>query len=140
MSICIDVAHAAGHHGCFLSGLCSSLSEIIPRGTILFRQGDEAQGVFILRAGRILLTVEAPGRLPRLLRIARAGEILGLGTLFTHGSWDATAEVARAAQFSFVPYEEILARFDESPSLRLEVLRQLSHDVISCHDFVRTAH
>lgn len=140
MSICIDVAHAAGHHGCFLSGLCSSRSEIIPRGTILFREGDAANGVFILRAGRVLLTVCHPGRHPRLLRIARAGEILGLATLFTHGSWDATAEVALPLQFSFVPHEMILQRFEENPSLRLDVLRQLSHDVISCHDFVRTAH
>ncbi len=140
MSICVDVAHAAGHHGCFLSGLCSSRSQIIPRGTVLFREGEGSKGVFVLRAGRVLLTVGQGSQAPRLVRIARAGEILGLAALFTAGTYDATAEVSRAVQFSYVPHEAVLERFDDNPSLRLEVLRQLSHDVISCHDLVRTAH
>lgn len=140
MAICVDVGHAAGHHGCFLSGLCSERSEIIPRGTILFREGEQSEGVFIIRTGRVLLTVTRPGGPSLLVRIARAGEILGLATSFTHGACDATAEVARAVQFAFIPHETIRARFEESPFLRLEVLRRLSYDVISCHDFVRTAH
>ncbi len=137
--LCVDVAHAAGHRGCILSGLCSDPSSIIPRGTVLFREGQASHGVFVLRAGRVLLTIDQPGRHGRLVRIARGGEILGLATLFTRGAYDATAEVARAAQFSFVSHEQVLSRIDENPHLRLEILNQLSHDVISCHDFVRGA-
>lgn len=138
MPICVDVSHAVGRHHCVLSGLCSEASTIIPRGTILFREGQPSQGVFVLRAGRVLLTVGS-GKSHRLVRIARAGEILGLATLFTRGAYDATAEVARAAQFSFVAHEEALSRLIDRPDARVEILEHLSHDVISCHDLVRGA-
>lgn len=137
MPICVDVSHSVGRH-CVLSGLCSQPSTIIPRGTVLFRQGQASHGVFVLRAGRVLLTVD-DGSSHRLVRIARAGEILGLATLFTRGEYDATAEVARAAQFSFVPHEEALSRMRDTPDGRFEVLEDLLHDVISCHDLVRGA-
>ncbi|HSN68698.1 MAG TPA: cyclic nucleotide-binding domain-containing protein [Thermoanaerobaculia bacterium] len=137
MPICVDVGHAVGRHSCVLSGLCSQPSTIIPRGTVLFREGHLSHGVFVLRAGRVLLTVGS-GAAHRLVRIARAGEILGLATLFTRGEYDATAEVARAAQFSFVPHEEALSRLGD-PAASFEILEQLSHDVISCHDLVRGA-
>jgi CRP-like cAMP-binding protein len=140
MPICIDVAHAAGHRHCVLSGLCSTPSTIIPRGTIIFRQGQTSHGVFVLRAGRVLLSLSDGVGRPRMIRIARAGDILGLATLFTRRAYDSTAEVGRAAQFSFVPHKEVLRRLDEHPHARFEVLRQLSHDVISCHDLVRSGH
>ncbi len=137
--ICVDVAHASGRHECVLSGLCSLPSTIIPRGTILFREGEPSHGVYVLRSGRVLLSVATPGTHSRVIHIARAGEILGLATLFTEGAYDATAEVARPAQFSFVPHEEVRTRLSLHPDARLEILRQLSHDVISCHDWVRSA-
>ena len=137
MPICVDVSHSVGRH-CVLSGLCSNPSTIIPRGTVLFREGQPSHGVFVLRAGRVLLTV-GEGSSHRLVRIARAGEILGLATLFTRGAYDATAEIARAAQFSFVAHEEALARMKDGPNARFEVLEELLHDVISCHDLVRGA-
>lgn len=137
MPICVDVSHAVGRN-CVLSGLCSNPSTIIPRGTVLFREGQPSHGVFVLRAGRVVLTV-GTGSSHRLVRIARAGEILGLATLFTRGEYDATAEVTRAAQFSYVSHEEALLRMRYTPDARLAVLEELRHDVISCHDLVRGA-
>ena len=135
MPICVDVSHSVGRH-CVLSGLCSNPSTIIPHGTVLFREGQPSHGVFVLRAGRVLLTA-GEGSSHRLVRLARAGEILGLATLFTRGAYDATAEVARAAQFSFVANEDALARMKDAPDARFEFLEELLHDVISCHDLVR---
>ena len=135
----IDVAHAVGRHTCILSGLCSDSSRIIPRGTIIFREGEASQGVFVLRAGRVVLSASTPKARLRMVRVARAGEILGLASLFTRGSYDLTAEVSRAAQFSFVSHEDACSRLAANPEALRAVLRTLSHDVISCHDLVRGA-
>ena len=48
-------------------------------GETLFRQGEEAGEVFIVRSGRVKLVHEHPDGAEQILRVAETGEALGLG-------------------------------------------------------------
>lgn len=73
------------------------------RGTTIFAEGQAAQSVYILRGGRIKLSVTSREGKTMILRIAEAGQVIGLSAALTaseyvspanscHGC-DSTAEI-----------------------------------------------
>jgi CRP-like cAMP-binding protein len=64
---------------------------VSPRGTILFRQGQQPTGVFVLRKGRVRLSrVCADGQI--MSKTVRAGHILGLLATVSDQPYLKTAE------------------------------------------------
>src|SRR5271165_264648 len=62
-----------------LAGLDSiSSSATYPKGTILFVEGQEPRGAFILCHGRVKLTANSADGRSLILRIADPGEVIGL--------------------------------------------------------------
>jgi CRP/FNR family transcriptional regulator, cyclic AMP receptor protein len=51
-----------------------------PAGSYLFREGDPADSLYVLRRGRVALEVHAPGRPDHVLDTVEAGDVVG-------GSW-----------------------------------------------------
>src|SRR5215469_10106075 len=74
-----------------------------PKGATLFVEGQSPRGVFILCSGRIKLSTSSADGRSLIVRIAEAGEVLGLPATVTGKSYELTAEVIEPTQANFIP-------------------------------------
>lgn len=72
---------------------------------ILFAEGSEPAGVFLLDVGRVKLVRRADAR-PQVVKIARGGDVLGLGATLTKAVHRVTAEVLCETTVRFLPAGE----------------------------------
>lgn len=131
MGACRERLSGAG----FLSGLSPSVAKAFdsirmtttyPAGAVLFVEGENPHGAFVLSSGRVKLSIcSATGKVI-ILRIARAGEILGLHAVVSSTDFQATAQTIEKCQVSFVRRDEFLRFLREYPQASLEAARQLS--------------
>jgi CRP/FNR family transcriptional regulator len=70
-------------------------------GEILFAEGSAPKGVFLIDAGRVKLVRPADER-PQVVKVARAGDVLGLGATLTNVVHRVTAEVLDNVQVRFL--------------------------------------
>ena len=100
--------------------------------TVLFREGEIPDGVFILHSGEVDLVHEHAAR-----RTAHAGEILGLSAVISGRTHLSTAVARTLAEVAFIEGEEFRSLVDENPAIWFSVLRQLSQDVNASYDVIR---
>jgi len=109
-----------------------------PRGTVLFREGHPARGVFLLCTGRVRLSVCSENGRRMTLRIAAAGEVLGLSAALAGGSYEITAEALEPVQVAQVRRKELLHFLHAHREVCLHVVNLLSEDLHVAYDRVRT--
>lgn len=109
-----------------------------PAGTILFTEGQVAQGVYILCQGQVkLLTTSSNGR-ALIFKIAKPGEGLGLNSVITGKPYELTAEILQPAQLIFIIRPDYLRFISEHTDACLQLGRHLSRDCQSAYDLVRS--
>ncbi len=109
-----------------------------PRGTPLFREGQAARGVFLVCGGRVRLSVCSESGRRMTLRVAGAGEILGLSAALAGGSYEVTAEVVDPVQTAEVRRKDLLQFLHTHPEVCLQVVNVLSDDLHEAYGRVRT--
>lgn len=97
-----------------------------PSGAVLFVEGESPRGVFVLVSGRVKLSIGSPSGKVMILRIAQAGEILGLHAVVSGAAFQATSQSIEPCKVSFVRSAEFLRFLREYPQASLEAARQLS--------------
>ncbi len=97
-----------------------------PAGALLFLEGDAPQGAFVLSTGRVKLSLTSPSGKVMILRIARAGEILGLHALISGTVLQATAQTLEPCRVSFVRREDFIRFLRGNPQAALLAAMQLS--------------
>jgi NTE family protein len=95
----------------------------VPAGEWLFRQGDEADALYIVRSGRLEVVNETPGREAFAFRELRAGDAVGELALITESTRTASVRVRRDAHLLRVGRDEFEAILAESPGFSRELLR-----------------
>jgi CRP/FNR family transcriptional regulator, anaerobic regulatory protein len=107
-------------------------------GRVLFREGDEPQGVYIVHTGQVDLVFSGKNGNAKPLRVAEDGQILGLSCVVSHRRHDCSATTRTACELGFIDRDTFLAQIDHSPSVWFSVLQLLSQDVNSCYDCMRS--
>jgi CRP/FNR family transcriptional regulator len=79
-----------------------------PKGSILFVEGQEPRGVFILCTGKVKLTAGSASGKSLIMRIAEAGEIIGLPSTISAKPYELTAEALEPVQANFISREPFL--------------------------------
>lgn len=109
------------------------LSNLYPRGSVLFMEGENPQGVYILCQGRVKLsTCSRDGKII-ILQIAEAGEVLGLSAVVSDSFYEVTAEVIEPCQVSFIRKPDFLRFLQQNPDACLNAVRQLSQNYQTAH-------
>jgi len=104
-----------------------SSSATYPRGAVLFVEGQEPRGVFILCNGRVKLTATAADGKSVIVRVADAGEIVGLPGTISGKPYELTAEALEPIQANFIPRKDFLAFLKERGEVALKVAEILSN-------------
>ncbi len=104
-----------------------------PKGAILFAEQEAPRGVFILSKGRVKLSMTSSEGKSAILRIADAGEVLGLHAVVSNQPYQSSAEALEPCDVSFVRQEDFLRFLRENPEASLRAAQQLSQNYhIAC--------
>jgi CRP/FNR family transcriptional regulator len=99
---------------------------IYPAGAVLFLEKQDPRGVFVLCGGQVKLSISSSSGKTMILRIAKAGEILGLMATMSGTSYEATAETLRPCQVAFIRRDDFLQFVSKHPEAYQGVVKQLS--------------
>lgn len=108
------------------------------RGTILFREGNSARGVFVLCEGRAKLSVCSESGKHLTLRVAGPGEVLGLSASLSGGPYEVTAEILDNARVAVIKRKDLLNFLRDHREACLQVVNLLSQDLHTAYDRVRS--
>ena len=75
------------------------------RGSLLFAEGQQVRGLFILCSGRVKLSASSVTGKTVILRVAETGAVLGLEATVSRKPYQTTAEIIEPSHVNFVPRE-----------------------------------
>ena len=101
-----------------------------PRDAVLFREQEYARGIFVLCAGEIKLSMVSREGKTLILRIAKAGEVLGLSAVIGGMPYEVTAETLRPSQVAYVGRDDFLKFIKLHP----EACHNVSKHVVSSYN------
>ena len=96
---------------------------------ILFKQGDEATGLYILRGGAGRVSMTSPTGDQVMSVPVSSGSLLGLPAVLGNQPYSLTAMVYKGAELRHVSREDFTKLMLNEPSLSLSVLRILAAEV-----------
>jgi CRP/FNR family transcriptional regulator len=108
-----------------------------PAGEVIFREGEEPRGIFILYSGRVDLVFSGRNGVKKSLRTALPGEIVGLSDAVSGTPYDCTATTRTGVKVGFVPIDAFRRLVEQSPTVWLTIARHLSVGLESCWSSMR---
>jgi len=103
-----------------------SSSATYPKDAILFVEGQDARGVFILCNGRVKLSTTSADGKSIIVRIAESGEVVGLAGTLSGKVYELTAEALEPLQTNFIPRDAFLHFLREHGEAAVRVAEILS--------------
>jgi len=109
-----------------------------PKGALLFIEGQLPRGVFILCQGKAKLSTSSRDGKTIILKLAEAGEVLGLSATVSGRPYEVSVEMMEPAQANFIARDQFLAFLKEHGDAALRVAEQLSENYHSAYEEIRT--
>jgi len=97
-----------------------------PAGAVLFVEGQEPRGVFIICNGRVKLSGGSAKGKSLIFRIAEAGEIIGLPGTLSAKPYELTGEALEPTQANFIPRQDFLTFLRQNGEAALRVAEMLA--------------
>ncbi|HEU4930505.1 MAG TPA: Crp/Fnr family transcriptional regulator [Pyrinomonadaceae bacterium] len=104
------------------------------RGRVLFAEGEPARGVYILRTGRATVSISSSEGRVVLLRMAQAGDVLGLNSVLGNCSYDTTVKTLEPCRTDFISRMELVELMQQSSAGAYAILRILSQELSELTD------
>jgi CRP/FNR family transcriptional regulator, cyclic AMP receptor protein len=102
-----------------------------PTGAVLFGEGQSSRGVFIVRRGRVKLSICGSDGRTLILRIVEPGCPLGVAAVVSGRPYEATAETQEPSEISFLRQSDLLRLMRLDGELALWVTQHISADYAS---------
>ncbi|MGA8042090.1 MAG: Crp/Fnr family transcriptional regulator [Terracidiphilus sp.] len=96
---------------------------------VLFRQGEPPQGLYLLRNGYALMTLESPTGDVVMCATAGAGSLLGLPGLIGNEPYSLSAKALKGAEVQFLDKDDFSKLMLSEPALSVKILRVLAAEV-----------
>ena len=106
--------------------LANMVSVKIPKGTILFAEGDEGDQLYVIAEGKLKLGTSSSDGRENLLSILGPGEMFGELSLFDPGPRTSTATAVTDAKLLSLGQEKLLPWLAENPKVSLQLLARLA--------------
>jgi CRP-like cAMP-binding protein len=99
----------------------------IPAGGFVFREGDPADRLFLVRAGQIALEQHVAGQATTQMETVRGGDVLGFSWLFEGGRWTLDARAVEPTELFALDGNCVHREMQSDPELGLVIATQLAH-------------
>jgi CRP/FNR family transcriptional regulator, cyclic AMP receptor protein len=97
-----------------------------PAGAVLFVEGEQPRGIFVLCKGRVKLSIGASNGKTLIVKIAEPGELLGSSATVSGKPYEMTGETIDPCQISFVKRDDFLAFLRQNSDACFKLAEQLS--------------
>jgi CRP-like cAMP-binding protein len=98
-----------------------AISTPVLRGALLFRCGEPASAVYIVRSGKIVLVWMAPDHVYPMDTVG-PGSIVGLPAAL-NGEYSVTAKAVEDSDLGYIAAEQVIAMLESSPRLALAAMK-----------------
>jgi CRP/FNR family cyclic AMP-dependent transcriptional regulator len=105
-----------------------AITTTYPTGAVLFAEGQAPRGVFIVRRGRVKLSICGSDGRTLILRIVEPGDPLGVAAAVSGRKYEATAETQEPCEISFLRQVDLLRLMRQHGELALWVTQHISQD------------
>src|SRR5579863_1632209 len=105
-----------------------AITTTYPTGAVLFAEGQAPRGVFIVRRGRVKLSICGSDGRTLILRIVDAGSPLGVAATVSGRPYEATAETQEPSEVSFLRQSDLLRLMRLNGEIALWVTQHISRD------------
>ena len=107
----------------------SNLSLLHPRGKILFAEGEPARGVHLLRTGRATVSISSSEGRVVILRLAQAGDVLGLNSVLQNAAYETTVKALEPCRTDFISHNELIELMRKSQTVTNAITKILSREL-----------
>jgi CRP/FNR family transcriptional regulator len=111
---------------------------IYPKSAVLFIEGQQPRGVFVLCTGKVKLSTSSSEGKTLITKISDAGDVLGLNATISNHPYEVTAEMIEPGQANFIPRDALLRFLSEHGEVALRVAEQLSRNYYTAYEEIRT--
>jgi CRP/FNR family transcriptional regulator len=111
---------------------------VYPRGAMLFIEGQQPRGVFVLCTGKVKLSTTSREGKTIITKISEPGDVLGLNAVVSGRPYEVTAEMMEPGQANFVPRDSLLQLMKDFPEAAWRLAQQLSRNYFTAYEEVRT--
>lgn len=110
-----------------IEDLCMIVADqVFHRGQIVFSEGDDGTGFYVLVSGRVKIFKLSPEGKEQILHIFGPGDPFGEVAVFSGQHFPANAEVMEESRIFFFPRDSFASLIKKNPSLALNMLAILS--------------
>lgn len=101
-------------------------AEVLPAGAVIFREGEQASRLYLIRRGRVSLEVHAPDRHAVVVDTLGDGDVLGWSWLLSPYRWVFDARAAQLVQVITLDAAWLRAEMGRDPLFGMEVLGRMT--------------
>ena len=81
---------------------------VYPKSAVLFIEGQQPRGVFVLCAGKVKLSTSSSEGKTLITKLSEAGDVLSLNATISNHAYEVTAEMIEPGQANFIPRDALL--------------------------------
>lgn len=98
----------------------------IDRGQILFFEGDDAHGFFILLEGAVKIYKSSPEGREQILHRIHPGQIFAEVAIFHGGTYPANCSAIKDSVVAFFPKNEFISMIENNPQISLKIIASMA--------------
>src|SRR5208337_457089 len=111
---------------------------IYPKSAMLFIEGQQPRGVFVMCAGKAKLSTSSAEGKTVITKISEAGDVLGLSATISNRPYEVTAEMIEPGQANFITRDALMHFMREYGEVAVRVAEQLSRNYYTAYEGIRT--
>ena len=111
---------------------------VYPKGAMLFIEGQQPRGVFVLCVGTAKLSTSSREGKTIITKISDSGDVLGLNAVISNRPYEVAAEMMEPGQANFIPRDSFLQLLKDFPEVAVRVAQQLSRNYYTAYEEIRT--
>src|SRR6185503_3800600 len=111
---------------------------VYPRGAMLFIEGQQGRGVFVLCSGKAKLSTGSRKGRTIITKISEHGDVLGLNATVSNRPYEVTAEMIEPGQANFIVADALVRFLHDHGEVALRVAQELSRNYYAAHEEIRT--
>src|SRR6202158_4577336 len=111
---------------------------VYPKSAMLFIEGQQPRGVFVLCAGKAKLSTSSSASRTVHTKIAEPGGVLGLSATISNRPYEVPAEMIEPGQANFITRDALMHFLREHGVVALRVAEELSRNYYTAYEGIRT--
>jgi CRP/FNR family transcriptional regulator len=111
---------------------------VYPKGAMLFIEGQQPRGVFVLCVGKVKLSTSSREGRTIITKISEGGDVLGLNAVISNRPYEVTSEMMEPGQANFIPRDSLMHFIKDFPEVAVRIAQQLSRNYYTAYEEIRT--